>query len=597
MTSGLLRRAPVPVLGLLVVAALAYGAWKVSYARALDGLAQRGWSDLALTTDRLTGQLQRYQDLAVMLVTHPALVGRLDGSVPQGEADALLLRAADRTGVMNMAYVDAEGHVLAAARPVPDSALPRSPAMPAYVRAITGALGTAHGIDPFLDRRAYYFAAPSFAVGGGVTGALLVAVNIDALEQEWRGERPAVFFTDTTGEVFVTNRSEILFWRRPEGSPGLVPATGPAPPFRAEITGRGEELWHTDWGVYLPRTGLHLARDLPKIGLTGEALIETAPVRRIAALQAALVGLAGLAALGTFLWASQRRRVLARANALLETRVAARTAELSGTNLQLRREVAERQEAEAALKKAQADLVQAGKLSALGQMSAGISHELNQPLMAIRQFAENGTLLMDRGRTEAAAQNLSRISELAERMGRIIRNLRAFAKQESSPVRPIDLTRAVETALEMTEARRAREGVTLDWSAPAGPVMALGGEVRLGQVLLNLITNALDAMQGRETRHLTVAIDRGIGGRHRIRVADTGPGIAAPERIFDPFYTTKEVAAPEADGTGEEGMGLGLSISYGLVQSFGGRIRGRNRPEGGAEFTVELDRAPQEAAA
>ena len=289
--------------------------------------------------------------------------------------------------------------------------------------------------------------------------------------------------------------------------------------------------------------------------------------------------------LALLLWTVERRRVLAEANALLETRVAARTAELSGANMLLRREVAERQEAEAALKRAQAELVQAGKLSALGQVSAGLSHELNQPLMAIRQFAENGALLVSRGKTEDAATNLSRIAELAGRMGRIIRNLRAFARQESEPARRVDLGQVIATALEMTEARLAEDGITLLWTPPEAPVPALAGEVRLAQVLVNLITNAADAMAGQEDRVLTVSLTQAPtpDGQRRptIRVADTGTGIAQPERIFDPFYSTKEVGAAK-------GMGLGLSISYGMVQSFGGDIRGVNRPEGGAEFVIEL---------
>jgi two-component system C4-dicarboxylate transport sensor histidine kinase DctB len=134
----------------------------------------------------------------------------------------------------------------------------------------------------------------------------------------------------------------------------------------------------------------------------------------------------------------------------------------------------------------------------------------------------------------------------------------------------------------MTEARLAKDGVTLNWTPPDQPVLAMAGEVRLAQVLVNLITNAADAMTG-EVRELTLSLTD--TPRPTIRVADTGTGIAQPERIFDPFYSTKEVGAAK-------GMGLGLSISYGMVQSFGGEIRGANRPEGGAEFVIELPAVP-----
>jgi two-component system C4-dicarboxylate transport sensor histidine kinase DctB len=108
----------------------------------------------------------------------------------------------------------------------------------------------------------------------------------------------------------------------------------------------------------------------------------------------------------------------------------------------------------------------------------------------------------------------------------------------------------------------------------------LGGEVRLGQVFVNLINNAADAMADATEKRIEIVLDR--GPRLSVSVRDTGPGIAEPDRIFDPFYSTKAVGS-------SEGMGLGLSISYGLVQSFGGNIRGANAPGGGAMFTVELE--------
>ncbi|PJE29847.1 two-component system, NtrC family, C4-dicarboxylate transport sensor histidine kinase DctB [Pseudooceanicola antarcticus] len=539
-----------------LVGVLSVAVFQVGYRQSLRALAQRGASDLQLAADRLTGQLQRYQDLAVLLIEHPSLGAVRYGSSGRSEAEALLLWAIDRTGVLNMAYVTPEGRILAAARPVEGK-------FPDYVqraiaRARAGALGTGHGLvarPGETPQRAYVFAAPRFREGGGVEGILLLSVNVELLEQEWRGDRPAVFFTDAAGEVYISNRSEILGWQ--SENLALVPQDGVPPLSRRQVA--GFDLWRIDWGPYLPRRALHLSRDLPQVGMRAEALIDLAPGRRLAMLQAAVVALVllTLGAVLVVLW--DRRRALSAVNARLEQRVEARTAEL---------------------KRAQDELVQAGKLSALGQMSAGLSHELNQPLMAIRQFAENGTLFLEKDKPERAAANLSRIAELAGRMGRIIRNLRAFARQEAEPARRIELGQVLDTALEMTEARIAKEGVALQIDRPAGQVRAMGGEVRLAQVLVNLITNAVDAMGETEDKRLRISLLP--GARPQIRVADSGPGIESPEKIFDPFYSTKEVGA-------SEGMGLGLSISYGLVQSFGGAIRGRNLPAGGAEFTVELD--------
>ncbi|MFV0513122.1 MAG: ATP-binding protein [Jhaorihella sp.] len=574
------RRWIVPAF-LLAVAAVSAGVWRYGYLQALDQLAKRGEVDLALASDRLSTQLQVYRELAVLMADHPALSG-LDDPARARAAQAVLLRVADKTAALDVVHAGADGTVLAAARGIVG---PTLRGMPAFERALHGALGSEHGLLGASGVRVYSYAAPVFATGGAVRGAVLVVADIEDVEQTWRGSAPVVFFTDANGEVFVTNRSELMFWTRPPGVPGLVPANGPARDFAARRVG-SHEVWKLGWGPYVPARALHLSRDLPVIGFTGEVLVDVAPARRLAGLQAAAVAAIFLAFGALLFLATERRRALARANAVLENRVAERTRALSDTNARLRREVNERLDAEAALKQAQADLVQAGKLSALGQMSAGISHELNQPLMAIRQYADNGAAFLEHGRTGAVADNLTRISQLAARAGRIIRNLRAFARNESEPMARVDLVAVIEGAIDLTGARLRAEDIELDWRPPAAPVWVRGGEVRLGQVLINLINNAADAMAEQPRRHLRISIED--GAKLAVSVCDNGPGIADPERIFEPFYSTKEVGG---------GMGLGLSISYGMVQSFGGNIRGANAPGGGAVFTLELDRWQEEQAA
>ena len=534
---------------LALVAAFSGGVWWVGYAAALDQLERRGRADLALAADRLTSQLQRYRELAVLLADHPDL--QIDADPVR--ARTLLRETADRTGSLDVIVLDAAGRErFAAAETAPQD----HAGTPYFERAMDGALGVHHLVSDRFDgrysRRAFLFAAPMFSPAGPVQGAVVVVADVDAVESAWRGDRPTMFFTDEAGVIFVSNRSELIFRAR-DGDPARA-AQSPEYP-AAQVTDfvaftagfvNGHEVWRVDGGPYVPARALHLTLDLPVIEMTG-------------------------------------------ANARLEERVANRTAELIAVNTDLRREVQDRTAAEARLKKAQADLVQAGKLSALGQMSAGISHELNQPLMAIRSFAENAEGFLQRGKPEVAAQNLSRISDLARRMGRIIRNLRAFSRHESEPLSDVDICTVVETVLEMSEARAHQAEVTLIWAAPPGPVLVRGGEVRLQQVLLNLVGNAIDAMEGRAAKQVTIALAT-QGDRLELSVHDTGPGLSEPEKIFDPFYTTKQIGAAE-------GMGLGLSISYGLVQSFGGSIKGRNHAEGGAVFTVELDAARKAQAA
>ncbi|CTQ51054.1 sensor histidine kinase [Jannaschia donghaensis] len=547
------------ILVTLTAAGLMAGAvWWATLGTALTALQAKGSSDLSLAADRLRLELQRSRDLAVLLAADPGIAASVSQPGIFDYPATRLQGFADRSGASDVLLLNGTGTVIGSASgrrgDLSDAVW--------MVRPRQGALGV--GPMPqgaVFGGRVFAHAAPTFDAQGKVSGAVAVTRDLAVLERGWRGDPQAIYFTDAVGHVVVSNREELL--------------GGPPPQTRAPI--RGLDIRRTESGRYIPRDALHLELPQPTLGLTAEVLLDTAPARALAqarglAAGAALLVLGGLL---VFLW--ERRRVLARANQTLEARVAERTAALTT-------EIGERREAEAALTRAQADLVQAGKLSALGQLSAGISHELNQPLMAIRSFAQNGATFLDRGNAEAAGANLTRINDLAGRMGRIIRNLSAFARSEPQAAVETDLATVIEDALEITEARRAAGQVDTIVHLPETPVLALAGEVRMGQVLVNLIANAVDAMADRSDRRLTIAL---TDGPPTMRVSDTGPGLQTPEAIFDPFYTTKEVGA---------GLGLGLSLSYGIVQGFGGEIRGRNTGQG-AEFTVTLPPAVGSVAA
>ncbi|KAJ55487.1 hypothetical protein ACMU_12400 [Actibacterium mucosum KCTC 23349] len=576
-TNALPRLALPILLFLALTAAFSAGVWRFAFQSALVQLAERGESDLLLASDRLLGELQQYREIAVLTADRTEMLPALSGQSAEA-AHRVLQKTGDKTGTLEMRLVRADGRVVASSeRNINPVDRDRSDS-PAFLRAMQGALGAHHARVEGVAGRAYTFSAPVFGAGL-VIGVVEVDVDAWQVEAEWLSDPEPVLFTDAAGVVFISNRTELLLRTRGQGSEN--PSTfgykseelRPFPAFRPRQVG-GYELWQIDGGPYLPEQALHLTRELPTIRMTGELLLNTQPATRIAALQSLVAGAVALIFGGALLLVSERRRALsirleveAAANAELERRVAERTAEL---------------------KQAQNDLVQASKLSALGQMSAGISHELNQPLMAIQSFADNGAAFLERGNTGKASDNLGRIAQMAARMARIIKNLRAFARNESEPMGRVDLVAVIAQAIEITEARLARDGITLDWQPPKGTVLAYGGEVRLGQVFVNLITNAADAMMDMEPRAITITLT--ASDRLRVTIRDTGPGISEPDKIFDPFYSTKAVGS-------SEGMGLGLSISYGLVQSFGGNIRGENAPGGGAAFTVELERWRSKVAA
>jgi len=562
------------------VAGFGAGVWSFAFRDGLDRLSERGEADLSLAADRLSGHLLRYRELAVVLARHPVLRAVLTASGDVEAGQKLVVSMADISGADAVSLVDLEGAVIVTSAAKRDAenanSLPLS-------RALQGALGTGHQVITAPNgatKRIFSFAAPVLDAQGQIAGAVVTKANVLDIEENWPGRAPAVLFSDATGRVLVSDRSELVLTDR---------SMGERFPEYQERRINTHVVWTLHDAPFLPDRALYLHQSLPVLGLQAEILLDTDAAERSAYLQAAAAAALFLVFGALMFLIVQYSRVLrlrlaaeAETNELLEQRVAERTQELQ-------REVKERRDAEMALKKAQNELVQAGKLSALGQMSAGISHELNQPLMAIRSFAENGTMLIDKEKPDVARENLSRISDLARRMGRIIKNLRAFARQETGPMTDVDLVQAVNAALEMTAETMTRCGVTLDWQPPGVPVMVRGGEVRLTQVVVNLISNASDAMDNAAAKRIEVRINTGEDAVE-LTVRDTGPGIVDPERVFEPFYTTKAVGAAE-------GMGLGLSISYGLVQSFGGAIQGHNHPEGGAVFTVGLLPASLEVAA
>lgn len=231
----------------------------------------------------------------------------------------------------------------------------------------------------------------------------------------------------------------------------------------------------------------------------------------------------------------------------------------------------------------QYDLVQTGKLALLGQLSAGIAHEINQPLSAIRHFARNATIFLDQGRVEEARLNMDKIAQLIERARRITERIRSMARKPGQELGRVDLLATVHNVLTLLEHRIQKMGVTVVLQIEEGSCFVEAGQVRLEQVLLNLLNNGFDAMVSSETRRLEIS-SRDVDGRVELTVHDSGPGIAETDidRVFDPFFSTKEVG---------KGVGIGLSISYNIVKDFGGIIRCESSPEEGTSFRITLNRS------
>ena len=256
----------------------------------------------------------------------------------------------------------------------------------------------------------------------------------------------------------------------------------------------------------------------------------------------------------------QRRRLTLETqhSATLETRVEERTHELRA---------------------AQSKLVETSKLAAIGRLSAGLSHELNQPLSAIMNFSENGRRFLGKGRQENATENFAMISDQVRRMTRIISGLRAFARQEAAPTEIVDFNQVTQESVEMMADDLGANEIKLQFHRPDREIRVVGGRVRLQQVIMNLISNAIDAMQLSTTKILTISMEN-KGDQVCLKVGDTGDGIADLDRVFEPFYTTKELGS-------SKGLGMGLALSYGIINRFGGHLTCKNTPQG-AEFKISL---------
>ncbi|MES9856800.1 MAG: ATP-binding protein [Sedimenticola sp.] len=269
---------------------------------------------------------------------------------------------------------------------------------------------------------------------------------------------------------------------------------------------------------------------------------------------------------------------------LLEKRVVSRTRALNESNSRLLEEINERTKTEEQLHQTLEELIQAEKLAALGQMSAGLVHEINQPLSAMQTFTASTRLLLERGDQDSALENLKDIESMGRRMSTIVSHLKSFATKSKGHTTRVNLSEVIDNALLLLGPRLAKSNVELEWVAPKTPMYVKADEIKLEQILINLIRNALDAMHGvpKQERHrLSIALRSG-DRKIDVYIEDTGCGVNPDDlpKLFDPFFTTKQPG---------EGLGLGLSVSYGIAREFGGDLVANNRPEGGTLFKLSLE--------
>ncbi|WP_312713881.1 sensor histidine kinase [Stutzerimonas nitrititolerans] len=560
----------------------------------LQQLAERYYSNELIEQNRQTldlyvanllGILSRYEVLPRILGDLPALRAALHGAeepAVRDSANRLLKKLHRQTGADVIYLMDLEGTTLASSNwDDPDSFVGRNFAFRPYFRQAMegqGRLGRFFGLGNTSGKRGYYFGAAVYEDEKAI-GVLVVKVDLDHTETLWGNTPERLLVTDNFGVVILTSQPE---WRF-RATRGLEEDEREQIRFDQPYTTLNPRHLTLDIDSWLIQS-----RELKEIDWTVRILAPVSlverPVRTVVAIGAATL-LALLLWLGLLM---QRRRHFierlaldTRARQQLERRVQERTRDLEALNRRLKVEVLEREQAQQELVRAQDELLQAGKLSALGTMSASISHELNQPLGAIRSYADNAGVLLDQQRNEEARDNLKLISELTARMASIIAHLRAFARRDRHAPERVALQPALDDALALLAKRRQALGVELIRDLPEATLWVQAGETRLRQILSNLLANALDALKERPPeRRIWLRAERNEDGV-LLTLRDNGPGFSteALQRAREPFFTTK---------TSTQGLGLGLAICDTLARALDGELTLANHPEGGAQLCLYL---------
>ena len=571
----------------------------------LNQLGQRESSTLTLAVEGLKGSLRRFEALPALIADTPGLAQALrDPADPAllERVNADLRRTAREVGLSDIFLIDTDGLTIAASNHWKELSFvgQNFAYRPYFTGALSGEQGRFFALGTTSGERGYFFAEP-VRDGAEILGVLAVKFTVDGFEKAWRDGTNDIIVLDEAGVIFMASRPDWHFR-------ALEPLTRaalarieqtkqyPMDQLRQLQTTRraaeaGFEQLQITGATGATETFIVQSQMIPEAGWQVSLLTPADPAWTRAAgtfaLSALLLVLIGLVATVVLL---RRMQLQERINAALsmqvelEHRVTQRTAELKAANIHITQEVEERRAAETLLRQTQTELIQAGKLAALGQMSAALSHEFNQPLAAVKSFARNALAYLDRGEADKVRQNVGMIDDMADRLAAISTHLRSFARRPGERTEPIRLDRAIDSALAIVEPKMRAAGCRVDRQGNSAALRVLGGQVRLQQVFVNLLSNAVDAMA--DDPEPVIGLHIVTDATHaRITVRDHGAGMTEDEiaQLFDPFFTTKEPG---------KGLGLGLSISYNIVRDFGGMLEGRNHPQGGAVFSVTLSLAP-----
>ncbi len=518
---------------------------------------------LALYSGNLLSELRRNAIVPQLLARDPALIGALN-SGDFSQSTQRLISYIDEIGAASLMLLDRDGRTVSATDRNRLGEQHRN--LPHFVDALRSNT-TVFTTQPRESGGYSFTYSRRVESQNSVIGVIVVEVDLAKFERAWAGISDAVAVLDSSGTIVLATEprwrgrtmDEALERQSPESAiERAIKATADWTALPPDAYLRGEAVMRVDGRI-------------PFRGWTMATFTTYSSVReRVnAVLALEIMGFALLAALAFY--------ALSRRTALRMALFQRESLELRRLNARLQREIAEREKVQKSLASAEQTLEQSSKLAALGEMSAAVSHELNQPLAAMKTYLAGARLLLRRNRPEEAMTAFHRIDDLIERMGAITRQLKSYARKGQDKLTPVAMAEALASSLSMMEPQLKARRVRISKILPDTPIRVMGDRMRIEQVLVNLLRNAIDATKSESQPEIEIIL---AGGETAVlSVRDNGHGIEDFDSLFEPFYTTKQ----PGDGTG-----LGLAISSGIVSDLGGRLTARNGSESGAVFEMQL---------
>ena len=585
------------LLAIAIISLIALLLWLshyLSWQAGLNELRNSSRQQLEQFIGHLDSQLARFQFLPRLIAQNQLLVELLQDPHNSPRVDVVnhfLQEINDITGAAATYLMDADGLTLAASNWQSDNPFvgKNFSFRPYFSRAMKGEQGRYFALGTTSGKRGYYFSWP-IDYAANIIGVVVIKMDLSNIEQRWSNRDNQFIVSDDDGVIFITTRPDWLFHSIRKLSPQTLRNIANSRRYadtRIEPLGL-QPLQTIDSDAEILRLSevgethdyLSLQQAMPQAGWRVMILAPLKDISSNALVNISLLLLVLLIVLLVILLSWQRykrhqehERFQREAQRQLERKVAERTQDLT-------HEIDEHKRTEKELRETQDELIQTAKLAVLGQMSASISHELNNPLAAIRSYADNARQFLKLKKGDKADENLGRIAALTERMARISSQLKAFARKSSGKLEAVKIQSVVQSALDIVNPQLKQRNIHIDTSAIERSASLMADPIQLEQVLINLINNAINAV---DPQHGEIHIKTEQQQEWMmIHVDDNGPGISAEhlDKIFNPFFTTRK-----------SGLGLGLSISARILDSMNGHLSASNLETGGARFSIALGAA------